>query len=78
MITPVLALAPVPMVYGTGAGASTGTAGTQGHRYHLMGESTAGKQEGQERGRLTALPGRTRPLSPSYPAPGHHASAGCQ
>jgi hypothetical protein len=77
MTAPVLALAPVPMMRGTGTGAGTGPIREQGHRYHPVGETRMEKQEGPEGGRLTAPPGRRRPLSPSCPATvSRHARGG--
>jgi hypothetical protein len=64
MSSPALALTPVPLSGGTGAGATTGTTRQPGHRYHTLCENTDGKQENGEPGRFAGL---CWPGAPCFP-----------
>ena len=70
MSGPALALTPVPLSGGTGAGATTGTARQSGHRHHTLCENAVGKQEGLEGGRFMARHGPGAPPFPLLPGPG--------
>ena len=70
MSSPALALTPVPLGAGTGAGAITGTVRQPGHRHHTLCENTDGKQEGLEGGRFMARHGPGAPPFPLLPGPG--------
>jgi hypothetical protein len=82
MSCPALALTPVPLSGGTGAGATTGTTHQPGHRYRALRETTDGKQENGEPGRFagSCCPGAPWfPLSFSIPPlPRHDAEGGRQ
>jgi hypothetical protein len=69
MSSPALALTPVPLSGGTGAGATTGTTLQQGHRHHTLRENTDRQQEGPEGRSFTACHGPEAPLFP-LPGPG--------
>jgi hypothetical protein len=64
MSSPALALTPVPLSGGTGAGATTGTTRQPGHRSHTLCENTDGKQENREPGRFA---GPCWPGAPCFP-----------
>ena len=70
MSSPALALTPVPLSGGTGAGATTGTTRQPGHRHHTLCENTDGKQEDPERGRFMARHGPGAPPFPLLPGLG--------
>ena len=55
MSSPALALTPVPLSGGTGAGAITGTGRHTGHRNHTLCENTDGIQESGGSGRFAGL-----------------------
>ena len=82
MSRPVLALTPVPLSGGTGAGATTGTTRQPSHRYHTLCENTDGKQEKGEAGRFAGpcwSGALWFPLSFSIPPlPRHDADGGRQ
>jgi hypothetical protein len=64
MSSPALALTPVSISCGTGAGANTGQIRETGHRHHTLCENTDGEQEGLEGRRFTA---RHEPGAPPFP-----------
>jgi hypothetical protein len=64
MSRPALALTPVPLSGGTGAGATTGTTRQPGHRYRALRETTDGNQENGEPGRFA---GPYWPGAPWFP-----------
>jgi hypothetical protein len=66
MNSPALALVSV-LLASTRTGANPGPAGHSGHRHHLLGENTDGKQEGLEGGRFTARHGPGAPPFPLLP-----------
>jgi hypothetical protein len=76
MSSPVLALTPVSLSGGTGAGATTGTVRQPGHRHHTLCENTDGKQEGSEGGRFMARYRPGAPLFPLLPGPGSRIGLG--
>ena len=69
MSSPALALTPVPLSGGTGAGATTGTTRQPSHRYRALCENTDGKQEDLEGGRFMARYGRGASPFPLLPSP---------
>jgi hypothetical protein len=68
MNNPALALAPVRLSAGTGAGANTGTGRHTGHRYHTLCENTDGNRRAGIRGASQALHG---PGAPCFPLSFH-------
>jgi hypothetical protein len=69
MSSPALALTPVPLSGGTGAGAITGTGKHTGHRNHTLCENTDGNRRAGIRGASQALHG---PGAPCFPLSFHH------
>jgi hypothetical protein len=67
MSSPALALTPVPVSSGTGAGANIGAADLSDHRHHTLCENTDGNGRAGNRGASRAFTGRERPASPLPP-----------
>jgi hypothetical protein len=70
MSIPALALTPVRVGTGTGAGATTGAVRQSGHRHHKLCENTDGRQECLEGGRFMARHGLEVPPFLLFPGPG--------
>jgi len=68
MSSPALALTPVPLSDGTGAGTITGAVRQSGHRHHTLCENTDGNRRAGIRGASQALYG---PGAPCFPLSFH-------